>query len=300
VSIEPARGNANPEARMNMDALNLSQPEPVPLQQLAPTTRKTVEYLYATMALGGRAVRADVPMHDPSLRWCLLEYRIDDDDVGRELSRYISLSAPKAIVAARRALADAKAVHPGDLSTLELDFDDAEQRWTNACRQKIQALRVKLTEMRAHTAPDADEFVLSGRGVEGGAVDIVASTRLLAPHYFIYLAPAGSMASGSGQVEVANVSQMTPLPQWQLCARNYIGGWLHEENVEVEVADVALCGWPLPAFRRWIQGVVALRRKLSREEGAAVPGDCVLAAGEGFCLVMDLPTFAAHNLPQDR
>ncbi|WP_231949978.1 hypothetical protein [Paraburkholderia caribensis] len=86
-----------------MDALNLSQPEPVPLQQLAPTTRKTVEYLYATMALGGRAVRADVPMHDPSLRWCLLEYRIDDDDVGRELSRYISLSAPKAIVAARRA-----------------------------------------------------------------------------------------------------------------------------------------------------------------------------------------------------
>ncbi|WP_233451345.1 hypothetical protein [Paraburkholderia caribensis] len=280
-----------------MDALNLSQPEPAPLQQLAPPTRKTVEYLYATMALGGRAVRADAAMHDPSLRWCLLEYRIDDDDVGRELSRYISLSAPKAIVAARRALADAKAVHPGDLSTLELDFDDAEQRWTNACRQKIQALRVKLTEMCAHTAPDAHEFVLPGRRVEGGAVDIVASTRILAPHYFIYLAPGESMASGSGHVEVANVSQMTPSPRWQLRARNYIGGWLQEENVEVQAADVALCGWPLPAFRRWIQGVAALRRKLSREEGVAVPGDCVLAAGEGFCLVMDLPTFAARNLP---
>ncbi|BFG73863.1 hypothetical protein PTKU46_18960 [Paraburkholderia terrae] len=95
-------------------------------------------------------MRADAAMHDPSLRWCLLEYRIDVDDMSREQSRYISLSAPKAIVAARRAAADAKAVHPGDLSTLELDFDDAEQRWTNACRQKIQALRVKLTDMRAH------------------------------------------------------------------------------------------------------------------------------------------------------
>jgi hypothetical protein len=107
------------------------------------------------MALGGRVVRADAAMHDPTLRWCLLEYRIDVDDMGRELSRYISLSALKAIVAARRALADAKAVHSGDLSTLELDFDDAEQRWTNAFRQKIQALRVKLTDMRADTAPDA-------------------------------------------------------------------------------------------------------------------------------------------------
>gem|GEM_PF-3113290 len=299
-SIEPARGNANPDAGMNMDALNLSQPELAPRQQPAPTTRKTVEYLYATMALGGRVVRADAAMHDPSLRWCLLEYRIDDDDVGRELSRYISLSAPKAIVAARRALADAKAVHPGDLSTLELDLDDAEQRWTNACRQKIQALRVKLTEMRAHTAPDAHEFVLPERRVEGGALDIVARTRILAPRYFIYLASGESMASGSGHVDVANVSQTTSLPQLQLRARNYIGGWLQQENVEVAAADVALCGWPLPAFQRWIQGVVALRRKLPRDEGAAVPIDCVLAAGEGFCLVMDLPTFAARNLPQDR
>ncbi|WP_243468471.1 hypothetical protein [Paraburkholderia sp. PGU19] len=283
-----------------MDALNLSQPALAPHQQPASTTRKTVEYLYATMALGGRVVRADAAMHDPSLRWCLLEYRIDDDDIGRELSRYISLSAPKAIVAARRALADAKAVHPGDLSTLELDFNDAEQRWTNACKQKIQALRVKLTEMRAHTAPDAHAFVLSERRVEGGAVDRLASTRILAPHYFIYLAPAESMASESGHVDVASVSQTMPLPRLQLRARNYIGGWLQEENVEVAVVDVAWCGWPLPAFQRWIQGVVALRRKAPRDEGAAVPVDCVLAAGESFCLVMDLPTFVARNLPQDR
>jgi hypothetical protein len=289
-----------PDAGMNMDALNISQPELAPLQQPAPTTRKTVEYLYATMALGGRVVSADADMRDPSLRWCLLEYRIDDDDVGRELSRYISLSALKAIVAARRALADAKAVHPGDLSTLELDFDDAEHRWTNACRQKIQALRVKLTEMRAHAAPDAHEFGSPERRVEGGGRDSVASTRILAPHYFIYLAPGESMASGSGHVDVANVPQMTPLPQLQLRARNYIGGWLQEENVEVAAADVALCGWPLPAFQRWIQGVVALRRKPPRDEGGAVPVDCVLAAGQGFCLVLDLPTFATRNLPQDR
>ncbi|MGT2471305.1 hypothetical protein [Paraburkholderia terrae] len=120
--------------------------------------------------------------------------------------RYISLSAPKAIVAVRRARADAKAVHPADLSTLELDFDDAEQHWTNACRQNIQALRVKLTDIRAHTAPDAHEFVLPERRVEGGAPDVVASTRR--------------------HVDVANVSQTTPLPQLQLRARNYIGGWL--------------------------------------------------------------------------
>ncbi len=252
------------------------------------------------MALGGRVVRADAAMHDPTLRWCLLEYRIDVDDVGRELSRYISLSAPKAIVAARRALADAKAVHPGDLCTLELDFDDAEQRWTNACRQKIQALRVKLTDMRAHTAPDAHEFVLPERRVEGGALDIVARARILAPHYFIYLASGESMASGSGHDDVANVSQTTPLPRLQLRAGNYIGGWLQEENVEVAVADVALYGWPLSAFQRWIQGVVALRRKPPRDAGAAVPIDCVLAPGRGFCLVMDLPTFAIRNLPQDR
>ncbi|BDC38684.1 hypothetical protein [Paraburkholderia terrae] len=124
-------------------------------------------------------------------------------------------------------------MHPGDLSTLELDFDDAEQRWTNACRQKIQALRVKLTDMRAHTAPDAHEFVLPERRVEGGAPDVVASTRILAPHYFIYLASGESMASGSGHDDVANVSQTTPLPQLQLRAGNYIGGWLQEENVEV-------------------------------------------------------------------
>ncbi|SDH63620.1 hypothetical protein SAMN04487926_106163 [Paraburkholderia steynii] len=66
-----------------MDALNLTAPR----QQPAPTTRTTVEYLYATMALGGRVVRADAAMHDPTLRWCLLEYRIDVDDIGRELSR---------------------------------------------------------------------------------------------------------------------------------------------------------------------------------------------------------------------
>jgi hypothetical protein len=43
-----------------------------------------------------------------------------------------------------------------------------------------------------------------------------------------------------------------------------------------------------------------LRRKPLRDEGAAVPVDCVLAAGQGFCLVLDLPTFATRNLPQDR
>ncbi|MFP3554442.1 hypothetical protein SB861_27580 [Paraburkholderia sp. SIMBA_049] len=191
-------------------------------------------------------------------------------------------------------------MHPGDLSTLELDFDDAEHRWTNACRQKIQALRVKLTEMRAHTVPDAHEFILPERRVEDGALDIVASTRILAPHYFIYLAPSESAASGSVHVDVANASQMTPLSRLQLRARNYIGGWLQEENVEVGAADVASCGWPLTAFQRWIQGVVALRRKPPRDEGAAVPIDCVLAAGQGFCLVMDLPTFTARKLPQDR
>ena len=47
-------------------------------------------------------------------------------------------------------------------------------------------------------------------------------------------------------------------------------------------------------------GVVALRRKLLCDEGAAVPIDCMLAAGEGFCLVMDLLTFAIRDLPQDR
>lgn len=278
-----------------MDALNLRQPDPAALQPPAPTTRKAVEYLYATTALGvgGRIVRADVALNDPSLRWCLLEYRIDDDDVGRELSRYISLSAPKAIVAARRTLADAKSVHTGDLSMLALDFDDAEQRWTNACRQKIQALRVKLTEMRAHMAPDAREIVLPARQLGRSAADIVADPQILAPHYFIYLAPGESVANGSGHVDVIS-------PQLQLRARNYIGGWLQEDNVEVQAADVALCGWPLPAFRRWIQGVVALRRKPLREERAAVPGDCVLAAGQGFCLVMDLPTFAARHLPRDR
>ncbi|MGT2471304.1 hypothetical protein [Paraburkholderia terrae] len=64
--------------------------------------------------------------------------------------------------------------------------------------------------------------------------------------------------------------------------------------------DVASCGWPLPAFQRWIQTVVALRRKPPRDEGAAVPIDCVLAAGRSFRLVMDLLTFAIRNLPQDR
>ncbi|WP_279634450.1 hypothetical protein [Paraburkholderia steynii] len=43
-----------------------------------------------------------------------------------------------------------------------------------------------------------------------------------------------------------------------------------------------------------------MRRKPPRDEGAAVPIDCVLAAGEGFRLVMDLLTFAIRNLPQDR
>ncbi|WP_109479494.1 hypothetical protein [Paraburkholderia sp. C35] len=280
-----------------MDTLNLRQPDPAALQPLAPVTRKTVEYLYATTALGLRVARTDAAMHDPSLRWCLLEYRIDDNDVSRELSRYISLSAPKAIIEARRALADAKAVHLNEAATLELDLDDAEQRWTNACRQKLQALRVKLTDLCAHTAPDAHELALPERRIEGGVIDIGATMPILAPHYFIYLVAGESVANGSERDDLANVSQMEP---FQLRARNYIGGWLQEDDIEVDAADVALRGWPLPAFRRWIQGVAALRRKPPRDEGVMLPGDCVLAAGDGFCLAMDLPTFAAHNLPQGK
>lgn len=287
-----------------MDSLNLRPSDLAARQQQAGqqarqqagATRKTVEYLYATTALGLRVAGADAAMHDPSLRWGLLEYRVDDDDVGRELSRYFSLDAPKAIIEARRALADAKAVHLNDIVTLELDLDDAELRWANACRQKLQALRVKLTEMCAHTAPDAHAFVLPRRRIESGAAASVATTRILAPHYFIYLASADNAVSDDARVTLANVSQLHPL---QLRARNYIGRWLLEEDIEVEAAEVALRGWPLPAFRRWMQGVAALRRKPPRDEVAVLADDCVLAAGQGFCLVMDLPTFAARHLSQD-
>ncbi|ACC70949.1 hypothetical protein PPMP20_05030 [Paraburkholderia phymatum] len=47
------------------------------------------------------------------------KFQIDEDDVSRELSRYFSLSAPKGIIEARRALADAKAVHPDDVGAFE-------------------------------------------------------------------------------------------------------------------------------------------------------------------------------------
>jgi hypothetical protein len=277
-----------------MDTLNLREPDPALLTQRVAATRKTVEYLFATSALGMRVASGDAFAFDPSLRWCLLEFRTDDDDVGRELSRYFSLSAPKAIIEARRALADAKAVHLHDVGALEFDLDDAEQRWTRACRQKLQALRVKLTEMRAHTAPDAHELHV---GVDGDT-----QARSLAPHYFIYLA-ADARATGGEFVDAAGalqVSQFPQSPQFHLRARNYIGDWLLEENVEVDASAVALCGWPLPAFRRWIQGVVALRRKLPRDEGSLLKGDCVLAAGQGFCLVMDLATFERATLTRDK
>ena len=274
-----------------MDTLNLREPDPTTTNRHVSATRKTVEYLYVTSALGVRITHGDAFAFDPSLRWCLLEFRTDDDDIGRELSRYFSLSAPKAIIEARRALADAKAVHLNDVGSLEFDLDDAEQRWTHACRQKLQALRVKLTEMCAHAAPDATVLHVD--------VDGVAETRRLAPHYFIYLAP-DVRAAGSESVDAANISQRPQFAQRHLRARNYLGGWLLEENVEVEAAAVARRGWPLPAFRRWVQGVVALRRKPPRDEAPMLAGDCVLAAGQDCCLVMDLATFARETLPQDK
>ncbi len=244
---------------------------------------------------------------DPSLRWCLLEYGIDDDDIGREPSRYVSLSAPKAILKARRALADAKAVHLDDVRTLELELDDAEQRWSKACRQKLQALRVKLTEMHTHAASDARELA-SSELQPGSATDSAtnrhpnvlanwpanwpANWTALAPYYFIYLAPDGAHTG------VANAAQLPapPTAQWGLRARNYLGRWLLEDDVEVDALAVARCGWPLPAFQRWIQGVVATRRKPSREEGIVRSVDCVLAAGHDFCLAMDLQTFTMRSL----
>ena len=275
-----------------MDTLNLREPNATASRQRAPATRKSVEYLYATSALGMRIAHGDAFAFDPSLRWCLLEFRTDDDDVGRELSRYFSLSAPKAIIEARRALADAKAVHLNDVGALEFDLDDVEQRWTHACRQKLQALRVKLTEMRAHTAPGAHELAL-----HDDAIDAVTHAQNLAPHYFIYLAPDRRAARGGEPVGAADFSRTV---QFRLRARNYVGGWLLEENVEVEASAVALRGWPLPAFRRWVQGVIALRRKPPRDEVSMLPGDCVLAAGQDFCLVMDLATFTRETLPQDK
>jgi hypothetical protein len=222
------------------------------------TTRKTVEYLYATATLGAGlgAFESGVAGYasDPSLRWTLIEYRTDPSDIDRELSRYISLGAPKAIVEARRALADAKAVHLTDVGSLEFDLDDAERRWSNGCRQKVQALRVKLTETRNKTLPDTQ-----------------------APHFFIYLA-ADSIASDG------------PSPK-RLRARNYLGSWLLEDNLDVDIAEVASAGWPLPAFQRWIQALAALRRKPSREDAHVAPSDCVLAASEGRCYAMDLQTF---------
>jgi hypothetical protein len=82
--------------------------------------------------------------------------------------------------------------------------------------------------------------------------------------------------------------------------RNYLGRWLLEHDVEVDASAVARCDWPLPAFKRWIQGVVALRGKSSREEGIVRSVDCVLAPGHDFCLAMDLQTFTAHPLAQAR
>ena len=287
-----------------MDTLNLREPDSTTAHRHVSATRKTVEYLYVTSALGMRITHGDAFAFDPSLRWCLLEFRTDDDDIGRELSRYFSLSAPKAIIEARRALADAKAVHLNDVGSLEFDLDDAEQRWTHACRQKLQALRVKLTEMRAHTAPDAHELALHEARAGSEAVDVITDTQTtsaqsLAPHYFIYLAP-DVRAAGSESVDAANISQRPQFAQRHLRARNYLGGWLLEENVEVEASAVARRGWPLPAFRRWVQGVVALRRKPPRDEAPMLAGDCVLAAGQDCCLVMDLATFARETLPQDK
>jgi hypothetical protein len=110
-----------------MDTLNLLARETAPPPMLAPTTRKTVEYRTRRPHSALRIASADAAAttaaaaFDPSLRWCLLEYRIDDDAIGRELSRYVSLSAPKAIGEARRAFADANAVHLDDVGTLELE-----------------------------------------------------------------------------------------------------------------------------------------------------------------------------------
>ncbi|WP_245253813.1 hypothetical protein [Paraburkholderia sp. LEh10] len=265
-----------------MDTLNIG-PRAIATQP----TRKTVEYLYATTALGLRIAHADAATDDPSLRWFLLEYRIDEEDIGRELSRYVSVSAPKAIVEARRVLADTKAVHLEAIEGLEIDLDDAQARWTNACRQKLQALRVKLTDMRARTAPDAHELNVATDGSPG-------ATEALAPHFFIYLAPDDLAARGGAPAFTASASQS------QLRARNYVGSWLLEENVDVDVSGVARCGWPLPAFQRWIHGLATLRRKPSRDEDAPVPGDCVFAAGNGHCLVMDLPTFSKRYPPQGK
>jgi hypothetical protein len=184
-----------------MDTLNISHPDPLAPPAHASITRKSVEYLYATTVLDLRIAHTDAAASNPSLRWCLLEYRVDDNDVHRELSRYFSLSAPKAIVEARRALANAKAVHLTDVGTLELDLDDAEERWTNACRQKLQALRVKLTEKRERTGPDARK--LPWQRVETEAIDAASgvasaiATQVLAPHYFIYLLEGDIAAIGS-------------------------------------------------------------------------------------------------------
>jgi len=253
------------------DTLSLTPPPDLAGTAMhALTTRKTVEYLYATTALGaciGAVNAVDSGLagdaSDPSLRWTLLEYRTDASDIDRELSRYLSLGAPKAIVEARRALADAKAVHLADVGSLEFDLDDAEQRWSAGCRQKLQALRVKLTAMLEKTMP------------EGQLADDV-HTGIMAPHYFIYLATDASAG--------------------RLRARNYLGSWLQADDFELDVSAVAGSGWPLHAFQRWIQGLVALRRKPTREDALVVPADCVLAASAGRCYAMDLQTFVKLDL----
>lgn len=278
-----------------MDTMSLTPPPDLAGAAMhALTTRKTVEYLYATAALGASIGTIESGLagdaSDPSLRWTLLEYRTDASDIDRELSRYISLSAPKAIADARRTLVDAKAVHLSDVGSLEFDLDDAEQRWSAGCRQKLQALRVKLTALRDKTAPEGQVAVEVG-GDTGGlsepadglrAAGQVVDANTLAPHYFIYLATD----------EVASVHASTK----RLRARNYLGSWLQADDVELDVSAVAVSGWPLPAFQRWIQGLVAMRRKPTRDDALIVPSDCVLAATAGRCYAMDLQTFIKLDL----
>lgn len=268
------------------------------------TTRKTVEYLYTTTALGLRVSALDplavagAPAFDPATRWCLLEFRVDARDIDGEVARYFSMTAPRAILQARQALSDAKVRHLTGIAELDLDLEEAEQRWSKACKQKLQTLRVKLTGTGAKSAPASNpvgSFISNGvdamnRGASDGDIkDTLRPT--LVPHYFVYL---GSDVQGD---IVSPVTMAAPTPA-RLRARNYLGSWLHEDDVEVEVETLPMHGWPLPAFRRWITEVVAARQK-KPDDRFADPGNCVIAAAQGQCFVMDLDAFTRHYLAPD-
>jgi hypothetical protein len=287
--------NTSPDHSGSGENVDIHQPD-LAAAATSMTTRKAVEYLYTTTALGLRVSPFYTPgttgelAPESAMRWCLLEYRVDTSDIDREVAQYFSLTAPKAIVDARQALSEAKAKHLTDIVDLELDLEEAEQRWTNACRQKLQTLRVRLTETRAKSAPDST----------GAATRVSNGAELSAmvPHYFIYLGSQGSLAaaqSGSGRSAPLAVELSNPA---QLRARNYLGGWLQEDDVEVDVATLPGRGWPLAAFRQWIEEIMAMRHKSHGENGASA--SCVLAATEGRCFVMDLHGFARHYLTPGR